>query len=189
MPGIALPHPLTHPLLCHPASPCDVVRNISITSSFAENGDLKLLYRVIGEVESIKLPDAGQPAPADNLWQQTCCEAFVSAGDDDAYREFNFSPSTQWACYQFATYRQRENKFQPHATPQIILLQHADGFELATTIPAQLLPPGEVLDLGITTVIEASDGSKSYWALSHAAAQPDFHLRQSFTLALTRNTP
>jgi hypothetical protein len=46
-----------------------------------------------------------------------------------------------------------------------------------------------VLDLALTTVIEASDGSKSYWALRHGAAQPDFHLRQSFTLALKRNTP
>lgn len=182
-------HTLTRNLLCHPASPCAVVRSISITAGFAESGDLNLLYRVIGEADGIKLPAARQPGPADNLWQQTCCEAFVAASDGDSYREFNFSPSTQWAIYQFAAYRQGDNQFQRHGAPRINLLQHADGFELAVTIPPELLPPGNALELALTTVIEANDGSKSYWALSHCAAQPDFHLRQSFTLALTRNTP
>jgi hypothetical protein len=46
-----------------------------------------------------------------------------------------------------------------------------------------------MLQLGLSAVIEAADGSKSYWALAHCATQPDFHLRQSFTLTLNRNTP
>ena len=182
-------HTLTRNLLCHPASPCAVVRSISITANFAESGDLNLLYRVIGEVDGIKLPAARQPGPADNLWQQTCCEAFVAAANTEPYREFNFSPSAQWAVYQFAAYRQRDSRFQPPSAPQITLHQQADGFELAATIPSELIPPSDVLDLALTTVIEASDGSKSYWALSHGTTQPDFHLRQSFTLALKRNTP
>ena len=182
-------HPLTRNLLCHPASPCAVVRSISVATSFSESGDLTLLYQLIGQVDGIKLPVARPPGPADNLWQQTCCEAFVAAGDGESYREFNFSPSAQCASYQFASYRQRESQFQPHGAPRIALRQHAEGFELAATIPSALLPPGATLALAITTVIEANDGSKSYWALSHCAAQPDFHLRQSFTLALTRNTP
>ena len=40
----------------------------------------------------------------------------------------------------------------------------------------------------IRFVIEAADGSKSYWALAHGASQPDFHLRQSFALTLHRTT-
>ena len=33
-------------------------------------------------------------------------------------------------------------------------------------------------------VIETVDGERSYWALAHPAGQPDFHHRDSFTLAL-----
>lgn len=188
-PDIALTYSLARNLLCHPASPCAVVSNISIAAEFTDRGDLNLLYRVIGDIDAIKLPAVHHPGPADNLWQQTCCEAFVATANAEPYREFNFSPSTQWAIYQFAAYRQRDNNFHVHATPHITFYQHADGFELAATIAAELLPAGAVLDIGITTVIEASDGSKSYWALNHGAAQPDFHRRQSFTLALKRNTP
>ncbi len=65
----------------------------------------------------------------------------------------------------------------------------ADGFQLDATLPASLLPSAHTLRIGLSVVIEASDGSKSYWALAHGAAQPDFHLRQSFALTLNRTTP
>lgn len=60
----------------------------------------------------------------------------------------------------------------------------ANGFELDTLTPRELLPAGNMLDIGLSAVIEAQDGSKTYWALAHLAQQPDFHLRASFTLTL-----
>jgi len=109
--------------------------------------------------------------------------------DGAGYREFNFSPSGQWAAYRFTGYRERDNNFAPTAEPQLALSLLAEGFELRAILPAVLLPTGNSLRIGITAVIEAADGSKSYWALAHCAAQPDFHLRQSFALTLNRNTP
>ena len=50
-----------------------------------------------------------------------------------------------------------------------------------------LLPAGEALAVALSVVIEAADGEKTYWALQHAAAQADFHLRQSFALTLKVN--
>lgn len=105
------------------------------------------------------------------------------------YREFNFSPSGQWAAYRFTGYRERDEAFAPTAKPQLIFTPLADGFELRASLPAALLPPDSTLQLGLTAVIEAADGSKTYWALAHHAAQPDFHIRQSFALTLKRNTP
>lgn len=180
---------ISHTLRYHPDTPSAAIQSISVTAQFAADGALSLRYLVVGKMTGIKLPAPRIAGPADNLWQQTCCEAFVASANGEPYREFNFSPSAQWAIYQFAAYRQRDEHFQPPDAPQITLQQQADGFELAATIPSELLPPGAALDLALTTVIEASDGSKSYWALAHCAAQPDFHLRQSFILALKRNTP
>ena len=38
------------------------------------------------------------------------------------------------------------------------------------------------LRLGLAAVIEASDGTRSYWALRHPAGQPDFHHADAFAL-------
>jgi hypothetical protein len=38
--------------------------------------------------------------------------------------------------------------------------------------------------LGVSAVIEESDGAKSYWALKHAPGKPDFHHADSFAYEL-----
>lgn len=173
------------PLFCHPASPCPAVRAIEVVVTPADDGGLALHYFVLGDPQRIRLPAARPPQACDGLWQHTCCEAFIASGQDpDAYREFNFSPSGEWAAYGFTGYRQRNDNFQPASAPVIRLHRHANGFELTVSLAPTALPGGHDLFLGLTTVIEAADGSKSYWALGHHADQPDFHLRQSFSLNL-----
>lgn len=145
-------------------------------------GDLALCYRLGVAPAALRLPVPRPPAFADGLWQHTCCELFVAV-DAEKYREFNFSPSGEWAVYDFAGYRERIDSVVP-AAPQISLAQADEAVELRVLVPAVLLPGGAALQVGLTAVLEAADGSKTYWALAHAAAHPDFHLRQSFTLTL-----
>ena len=38
--------------------------------------------------------------------------------------------------------------------------------------------------LGLSAVIEAEDGTKSYWALNHPPGAPDFHHKDCFALEL-----
>ena len=123
------------------------------------------------------------------MWQHTCLEAFIATVYAPEYHEFNFSPSGQWASYHFTGYRERDFSFIPLAAPRFTFRPLPDGFQLDALLAPELLPPGALLDIGLSAVIEAGDGSKHYWALTHCAAQPDFHLRQSFTLALQRPTP
>jgi hypothetical protein len=47
-----------------------------------------------------------------------------------------------------------------------------------------LVQPGMLLRLGLSAVVEASDGTLSYWALNHPVAKPDFHHPDSFALEL-----
>ncbi len=42
--------------------------------------------------------------------------------------------------------------------------------------------------LALSTVIEATDGTKSYWALAHAPGPPDFHNPDCFTATLPAPT-
>lgn len=143
---------------------------------------MALCYRLCAAPNALRLPAPRPPAFADGLWQHTCCELFVAV-DAEKYREFNFSPSGEWAVYDFADYRERIDSAVT-VPPQISLAHTNDAVELRVLIPAALLPGGAALQVGLTAVLEAADGSKTYWALAHAAAQPDFHLRQSFALTL-----
>ena len=178
-----------HALRRHPASQCVAVRAIEACARLAENGNLALSYRLHGDPESIRIPEPALPSASDGLWQHTCFEAFVAAVDGPEYREFNFSPSGQWANYRFSAGRQRDFGFIPAVAPQIAFHRCTDGRRLDAVIASELLPAGAILNIGLAAVIEARDGSASYWALTHCAAQPDFHLRQSFSLTLQRPTP
>ena len=178
-----------HALRRHPASQCVAVRAIEVRARLAQNGALALNYRLRGDPEGIRIPEPALPSASDGLWQHTCLEAFVAAVDGPEYREFNFSPSGQWASYRFSAGRQRDFGFIPAVAPQIAFHRCTDGFRLDAVIAPELLPTDAILNIGLVAVIEARDGSKSYWALTHCAAQPDFHLRQSFSLTLQRPTP
>jgi len=179
-----------HSLQCHPASTAPALLRVAVRLSRVDNGDLRLDYRLQG-VRALRLPPPATPGPADGLWQHTCCEAFMATVDGSAYREFNFSPAGQWAIYDFTTYRQRKLDAPPNSAlldglngPPGITCQHdGDTLQLAATIPAALLPSGGAR-IGLTVVAETPSNDKSYWALAHAAVQPDFHLAASFTLPL-----
>jgi hypothetical protein len=179
-----LPASRHHALLCHPGSPCSAIQSITADASLDEAGRLILSYRLSGNPQAILLPAPQPPGPVDDLWQHTCCEAFIALPGSPAYREFNFSPSGLWAAYQFADYRSRAPGFQPAGVPDIAFRRLPDGFQLDASLGRELLPAGDTLQLGLSVVVEAGDHAKSYWALAHAAARPDFHLRQSFTLTL-----
>lgn len=162
------------------------MRAITVSASLTASGALTLRYELRGDSDGIRIPDPMPPGAADGLWQHTCCEAFVAAVDGPEYHEFNFSPAGRWAAYRFLACRERDAGFVPPAIPQSRFQRHADGFQLTAQIAPELLPPASTFHIGLSAVIEAADGGKSYWALAHAAAQPDFHLRQSFTLTLIR---
>lgn len=182
---------LTQALICHPASPCPTtVRGIATRLSRDADGGLTLSYRLHGASGDILLPPTSSASFADGLWQHTCCELFITTTvHSPKYEEFNFSPSGQWANYRFNAYRERDTDFVPGIAPKIIFKILADGFQLDARLAPAQLPQSGALQLGLSVVLEASDGSKSYWALSHGAAQPDFHHRQSFSLALPATSP
>ena len=169
----------TFHLLCHPATPCPLALNLSVALDWQAKG-LVLHYRIAGQVDGIQLPASAPPGPADGLWQHSCLEAFVSPAFAAHYREFNFSPSQQWAAYCFSAERQRDvgaetcRPIQPG-----IHLQCSPGqLELWATLPEAALPPGPRLCLGLSAVIETHGGQLSYWALQHPRAErPDFHHR------------
>lgn len=172
---------LTVDLLPHPAAPALALS--ARVEVLAVPAGLTLTYRVLAPGARLRLPAAAGYGAADGLWQHTCAEAFLAAVDDPAYREFNFSPSGQWAAYAFAGYRERTDA-APAAAPRIDCRPEVDGFALTARL---VLPMAGRWRLGLSLVLESEDGLKAYWALAHPAAQPDFHHPDSFLLPLNLN--
>jgi hypothetical protein len=152
----------------------------------AENR-LLLRYAVTGDIESILLPaPSSHPSRNHDLWKMTCFEFFIAAEDRPRYWEFNMSPSGDWNVYTMDTYRQ-VNMRQEMLMKQIQfqVKKDADEIELIAIVDLNLIvEAGQSLNVGITAVIQTKEGKESYWALTHPGAQADFHLRESFVLAL-----
>lgn len=134
----------------------------------------------------LRIPEPGAPERKDLLWEHTCFEMFVGVPGDTAYREFNFSPSSQWAAYAFSDYRQRDKDIALKTAPLIVTHRSAGRLELRVTLLPEALPAkAGTLEIGLTAVIEADslvDGALSYWALHHPSTRPDFHHRAAFLL-------
>lgn len=167
----------TFRLLCHPECPANNVRGITV--EVIRNGNaLTLTYRVDCAADLLALPLAVAPERTDGLWQHTCFEAFISNGEG-GYAEFNFSPSGQWAAYDFDGYR---SGMCNRGTPAPLIDFQAD--QAGVRLNAKIDLSGLSGALSLTAVIEEADGTKSYWALNHAEGKPDFHHPACFAAKL-----
>jgi hypothetical protein len=162
----------------HPDSAGSAVR--AIEAEVRRAGDeIHLEYTVQGDMQRVRIPDAAPPRRADELWKHTCFELFVAQKDSGGYVEFNFSPSGEWACYGFSSYRTKAAT--AGRAPEIAAQRAADRLELRARVRISTV---KKLEIGISAVIEETNGALSYWALRHAPGKPDFHHRDAFALEL-----
>ena len=176
-------------LTCHSETVSSAVRIVHVKVRPQPLGALHLSYELIGDLAQIRIPEPKPPDAVDGLWEHTCFEMFVAVEGKANYHEFNFSPSGQWAAYSFSDYRVR-SEWTVNQRPVISLVQTNEYLLLEAVIAAADLPQniaGKPLQLGLTAVIEANDGSRSYWALHHPEIHPDFHHRAGFILSFNQS--
>jgi hypothetical protein len=175
---------MRHTLLLHPDSRCDAVTSITVDATRMRDGELALEYDVVGTIGGVRLP-SGEPGRGDRLWQHTCFEAFVGPGSGAAYYEFNASPSRQWAAYGFSNYREGMTPIESEPV-SMDTEQARAGFVLRTAFPLDRLAGVRQASwrVGLSAVIEETNGRMSYWALTHPPGKPDFHHPDCFALEL-----
>ncbi len=175
-----------HPLKLHPDSRCAAVAHIDVVV-VRDRGQFTLTYLVTGKIADLRLPPPAARTRTDGLWQHTCFEAFVRRKPSPRYYEFNFAPSTEWAAYRFRAYREGMVSVEDMPSPLIESHRSAETYSLqaALKLDAQpSLPADATWHLNVTAVIEEMNGQKSFWALAHPAAKPDFHNANGFVLEL-----
>ena len=166
-------------LQAHPQFPAPPVRAVH-ASLGAVGQRVHIRFEIDAEPRALRWPEATVPAFRDGLWRHSCVELFCAGAQDD-YREFNFSPSGEFAVYGFDAYRSGMRSLEL-GTPGILRHAGAAGLGVDVQMPAEWLGAHSQSPraVGLTAVLEASDGSLSYWALRHPGAKPDFHDRVGF---------
>jgi hypothetical protein len=182
----------------HPTSPDAEVpgqgpvgRLLATMFALPEGGAVFEFQLVESRIDRLAIPASCASEPADALWQHTCFEVFLGVPGEPGYREYNFSPSGQWAVYAFRGWRDRIEDFAIEDAPAVRCAHTTDALVLEARIPAALLPKvpaGSDLQVNLAAVIERTDGALEYWTLRHVAAQPDFHARDTFVLTLATAT-
>ena len=141
---------------------------------------MSLKFVLLGNLEALRIPEPRPPRSVRGLWERTCCEIFVAPGGAPAYHELNLSPSGEWAAHAFKRYREGAMLSDPALDPRIAVRRGPGKLELEALIKVE----GQRFLVGLAAVIEAADGSLSYWALWHPPGKPDFHHRDAFALEL-----
>ena len=147
--------------------------------------ELQLTYQLQGPLDQLLLPAASsQPERRDLLWQHSCLELFMSTAEDPGYWEVNVAATGDWAIYRLEGYRQGLQAAAEYSALPIRQQRRADNWKVQFKLPLPAaVTANSSLMLGVTAVLEQSDGTLSYWALAHPGEQPDFHHRDSFQLA------
>jgi hypothetical protein len=173
-------------LVPHPATPPSgpefkVWASVDHAAAFGIMATTNIWFGVGAPASRFVIPEVEEPARADELWNTTCFEAFLREAGDEAYREWNFAPSGQWAAYDFTSSRTGMTSADVGAPPYIRVEDNLTWWTLGATIAVEA---GIAWELGLSAVLEERDGTKSYWALAHASDQPDFHHPDCFVAKL-----
>jgi hypothetical protein len=173
---------MRHTLKLHPDSPCVAATQISVDVARPRAHSLLLTYAVTGKIGGLRLPPMGAISRTDELWRSTCFEAFVRPAPGEAYYEFNFAPSTQWAAYRFDGYRSGRQVATEISALRIEVQSAPEYYTLQAVLDVSSLPGGAAWRLGLSAVIEEMSGHKSYWALAHPPGRADFHHADCFAV-------
>ncbi len=163
-----------------------VAPSIDLSVTIDRRGsDLHVFYNMAGDVASIALPlESALPERRMGLWEMTCFEFFLGVPGAAGYWEVNLSPAGHWNVFWLAGYRsglREEERISGISVGRSI----ASGFGLETVLDLNVLGIGTCeIELSVTAVIAERSDRMSYWALCHAGAEADFHLRDSFVMAL-----
>ena len=177
-------------LTAHPSTPNDDVRSLAVQLRAEEPDILVLQYSLAADMTRVRVPPSGGGGRADALWEHTCFEAFVAAGDAPGYHEFNFSPALDWAIYRFSAYREGMSPAEIGRAPEISVRRGDDGLELKSAVRlGHLANLRDVrhLRIALAAVIEDDHGRLSYWGLRHPPGKPDFHHPDGFALEFARS--
>ncbi|MGK5089368.1 DOMON-like domain-containing protein [Bdellovibrionota bacterium FG-2] len=168
-----------------------LTQNLSLKGSLQRTSDmLEVSFELCGNLNRLRITaDSNSPSRLHELWKHTCFEAFFAPAGAlrGPYWELNLSPSGDWNFYHFADYRKgMREALELTSIKTSIKPQNENQLTLKVELPADFLA-GADFTASLTSVLEHSDGTFSYWALHHPTPKPDFHYREGFVVPLPKS--
>ena len=158
------------PLMLHQT--CDLGPIRAVTAKIAPTDvGCDAEFRLDGKVDAIVIPEAAHSERMDNLWKTTCFEIFWQPIGGTYYREFNLSPSSRWAAYDFDSFREGMRD-APVDAIALACSRNAGELVLKASIAAELPDPAQV---ALNAIVEHPDGGMQFWALAFPPGKPEFH--------------
>jgi hypothetical protein len=172
-----VPHPTTVS-----SPPFAVWASAERSAAFGETATLNLWFGVSAPMSRFVVPPpVAEPTRRNNLWQSTCFECFLKGEHEEAYQEWNFSPSGDWAAYDFESERQGMMPAEIDSPPYVRVEDNLTWWGLGATLS---IPADAKGTIALSAVIEGRGGERYFFALHHPSAQPDFHHPDCFTARL-----
>ncbi|WP_255551861.1 hypothetical protein [Erythrobacter crassostreae] len=151
---------------------CDLGPIRSVTASLAATDvGCDAEFRLDGTIAGIEVPGHSSSARVDDLWKTTCFEIFWQPIGGTSYREFNLSPSSEWACYDFTSFREGMRN-APVTAIAVACSRDNNELILKASIACDLPAPAQV---ALNAIVEHPNGVLQYWALAFGPGKPDFH--------------
>jgi len=147
-----------------------------------------LEFLLTTKTSNIAIPPVTTPSRRDNLWHHTCFELFIRPASSTTYFEFNFSPSSHWAAYNFTDYRNGMNLLPLTNPPQTTVRHEPNQLGIKVNLDLSNVDPlkgSSDWSVGLSAIVKDTQNSKSYWALAHPPGAPDFHHADCFTARIT----
>jgi hypothetical protein len=176
---------LTCSLVSHPSTPTTALDGVEVTADRLPGGKLRLDFLLRGNRGAIVWAlREDQPQRKDRLWEETCFEAFVMAGDGPGYVELNFAFTHDWAAYSFSA--RRDGMANAAIPAPLFDLESGEG-DLTVEVDLNRVDGFAAASdwrLGLSAVLIDRRNETSYWALAHPPGPPDFHDPACFTARL-----
>jgi hypothetical protein len=172
--GLQRHHAAMHPLMLHVACDLGPIRAVTAQIRSTATG-CEAEFRLDGMIDAIVIPPPRPSMRTDNLWQTTCFEIFWQPLGQTCYREFNLSPSGQWAAYDFDAFR--EGMRDAPVDGITLSCSHSEHeLVLTASITADLPAPAQVaLNAVVENGVDNGSGKVQYWALAFPPGKPEFH--------------
>ena len=169
----------TYQLIPHPDCPPEMLRRLEVDVDVSAD-EVSVDFRATPR-ETVLMPQSRGGGRTDRLWEATCFELFLKPEGGEAYFEFNFAPTSEWAAYRFSGYREGMEPLPAPLDFYISAYPWAEVDLLSVDLDLGFLA-GAKARLGISAIIEEASGRRSYWALAHGPGEPDFHNDACFAL-------
>lgn len=157
-------------LTLHPDCAEGPIHSVSASLEATSDGCLAT-FKFEGDIAAIVVPETKAPERTDELWKTTCFEIFWQPDGGSYYREFNLSPSTRWAVYDFDSFREGMRD-APADKVAITCTRDAGQLVLEADIASELPVPANV---ALNGIVEDKDGNIQFWALAFEDGKAEFH--------------